>query len=338
MPNSIQSPTIAPAINNSIARAIRFLLAVALLSMLIYPTFNTTAAEDESTPQIMLGIWQPPAPGDLRPLEQMEHDIGRAVDIIPWYQAWGSKDYSAFRADKVQQVLDRNAIPMITWEPWDTKHGTHQPQFALRQIPKGKFDHYIWSWARGAAAIDGPILIRFAHEMNGNWYPWAIGVNGTTEQHYKDAWRHIVGIFRAAGADNVQFVWSPNKDYPGATPLASVYPGDDIVDWLAIDGYNFGTASEGQSWRSFNETFKPTYDQLAEIADKPVMIAETGSAEIGGDKAAWIREGLDHANLTTAYPALRAVVWFNQVGSGNWPVTSSQSAFESFADTVGRWP
>jgi hypothetical protein len=40
------------------------------------------------------------------------------------------------------------------------------------------------------------------------------------------------------------------------------------------------------------EIFGYSYDKLAAMAKKPMMIAETASAESGGDKAVWIRKSL----------------------------------------------
>jgi beta-mannanase len=173
--------------------------------------------------------------------------------------------------------------------------------------------------------------------MNGNWYPWAVGVNGNSSGDYINAWRHVHGIFEAEGADNVQWIWSPNRDYPGATALNTLYPGDEYADWVGIDGYNFGTEKSGMSWRSFNETFKGTYDIVTGLSSRPVMIGETGSTETGGDKAAWIREGLSPENLAANFPRLKALIYFNQVGSGNWPLSTSQSATRAFAETVQAW-
>ena len=58
--------------------------------------------------------------------------------------------------------------------------------------------------SRGSAAS---VYLRFAHEMNGYWYPWSHGPRG-----YVFAWRRIVRIFDVAGARNVRFVWSVNPN------------------------------------------------------------------------------------------------------------------------------
>lgn len=321
-------------------RFFRFsLMALIATSLAVTPmlTIGSSTPASASSHQVMLGIWQPPSPGDFRPLDNLQQSLGVDVDIIPWYQAWDSSTNSAFRADKVREVHNRGAIPMITWEPWNTSKGVNQPQYSLKQISGGAHDSYIRGWARSAAQINGTIYLRFAHEMNGNWYPWAAGVNGNNAGDYVNAWNHVVDIFRAEGADNVQWVWSPNKDYPGATDLRSLFPGDSRVDWLAIDGYNFGTAKAGQQWRSFNDTFKGTYDIITSFSERPVMIGETGSTEVGGDKAAWIRDGMSPANLAQHFPRLHAIIYFNQVGSGNWPLETSAAAKNAFADTVKTW-
>ena len=82
---------------------------------------------------------------------------------------------------------------------------------------------YIRSWARALAAFDGPVRLRFAQEMNGDWYPWGAGTNGNTPAEFVSAWRHVHDIFAAAGATNVQWVWSPVSGAPSA-----VLPGRSV--------------------------------------------------------------------------------------------------------------
>ena len=122
-------------------------------------------------------------------------------------------------------VERRGSIPEITWEPWDTTKplGASQPRYSLRNIADGKFDSYIRTWARTLAAYGGEVQLRFAQEMNGDWYPWGRGTNGNTPAEFVKAWRHVHDIFTAAGATNVQWVWRPRVR--GAAP---VLPGRSV--------------------------------------------------------------------------------------------------------------
>ena len=85
------------------------------------------------------------------------------------------------------------------------------------------------------------------------------------------------------------WVFSPNVDsVPGDAwnQWTNYYPGDGYVDWMAFDGYNWGTVQTGSTWRSF--TASRARSTRARGRGKPIMIPEIASAEQGGDKAAWI--------------------------------------------------
>jgi beta-mannanase len=139
-------------------------------------------------------------------------------------------------------------------------------------------------------------------------------------------------VFTSVGARNVTFVWVPNAIYPGSIPLAGLYPGDAYVDWVGLDGYNWGTnPTKPAGWTSFRNVVRPTYDALGALAPgKPVMVAETGSSEYGGSKAAWIADAL--ATLPTEFPRIRALVWFDWNAEGmDWVIESSATAQSAFA-------
>src|SRR5690606_18317976 len=130
----------------------------------------------------------------------------------------------------VKKVQRRGSVPMITWEPWDPALGVNQFEYSLESIVQGKHDRYIKEWARMSRRTHGKILLRFAHEMNGNWYPWATQVNGNSPELYIRAWKHVYQLFSRAGAYNVEFVWSPTRVYNGSASIAEMYPGDRYVD------------------------------------------------------------------------------------------------------------
>ena len=63
------------------------------------------------------------------------------------------------------------------------------------------------------------------------------------------------------------------------------------------------------------------------------MIPETASAELGGDKAAWIAAMLPA--LESTFPAIKALLWFEMNKETDWRIESSagtQSAFTSMAN------
>ena len=75
----------------------------------------------------------------------------------------------------------------------------------MNDIIAGKHDKYIDDWAAGARSFGGEIWVRWGHEMNGNWYPWSSGNNGSDAQIWSKAYRHIHDRFRRAGASNVRW-------------------------------------------------------------------------------------------------------------------------------------
>ena len=104
----------------------------------------------------------------------------------------------------------------------------------------GDHDDYIDSWAEAAAEYGDPILLRPFHEMNGFWYPWSVGVNGNTPETYVAGWRHVVDRFRAAGADNVSFVWSINT-------LASFDEGRGVEEAYRVTRTSIGLRHRGST-------------------------------------------------------------------------------------------
>jgi mannan endo-1,4-beta-mannosidase len=212
---------------------------------------------------------------------------------------------------------------MMTWEPWPGPLGP---------IVAGESDGYIRDYASAAAAFGSPMMLRFGHEMNLRGISWS----GTPDL-YRAAWARIHSIFTDTGASNVRFVWSPHVVGRNATSFTHYYPGHDLVDWVALDGYNWGRRRWRNRWQTFDAIFAASYRAIAELApDKPVVIAEIGCAERGGDKATWMRDALFDAIPGGSYPALRAIVWFDQfpAGHADWRIGSSPGAMAAWRDAV----
>jgi beta-mannanase len=295
------------------------------------------------TPLLELGLYDPGCPPRLAPLTELEQLLGAPVKVISWYQAWGSGSSQCY-PHLVLEAQQRGLKPLITWEPWklptELPAGTPpqaQPDFCLEKIASGLYDNYTRSWARALARAAVPVLLRPMHEMNGNWYPWGGMVNDNHPATFTWAWKHLRRLFLQEGAHNVRWVWCPfahSVPNVAQNSLEAYFPGEAEIDWLALDIYNHVT--RGARWHSFNHAFEEPYRRLCALApDKPMMIAEIGCAEAGGDKAAWIKEAL-HA-LSEKYQRVEVLVWFNVNKECDWRIESSHQALRAFREMAPRF-
>lgn len=253
-------------------------------------------------------------------LDSYSQEVGRRPAIVGAYKRW---DVAPFYEPELRQIASRGAVPMIGWEPWnEDDHG-----FRLKAIAHGRYDAYIRRSAWEAREWGGPILVRFGQEMNGSWAPWQRGVDGTTGPRFVAAWRHIVRIFRQVGASNVSWVWCPYVNN-GRLPFKDFYPGDRWVDWLALDGFNWGAPI---AWQTFPTIFDRSYRTLTRMSRKPILIAEIGSNEAGGDKAAWVRRTL---HQLPRLKRVRAVVWFDATDGSDFRIDSSAGALAAFRQGI----
>jgi mannan endo-1,4-beta-mannosidase len=168
------------------------------------------------------------------------------------------------------------------------------------------------------------VLISFAHEMNGNWYPWGVGHASPAE--FVAAWRHVVDVFRAAGATNVTWVWTVNSISYAAGDLVRWWPGANWVDLVGVDGY-FSSNDD-----SYSSIFGSTIKQVRSFAKKPVVIAETA---VGGiqDRERDIRQLFDGARSD----GVISLLWFDQrqyPQDRDWRLEGDPAAIAAFKAAV----
>jgi hypothetical protein len=205
----------------------------------------------------------------------------------------------------VEQVAAVDGIALLTLEP----HGgleTVTPEAAaeLAEVLNGY-------WVGSGV----PTIVRFAHEMNGSWYPW-----GQQPAAYVAAFRIVADAIHA-GAPASAMAWAPNEGsgYPfsggefafdddaldtngdGAItnaddPYAPYWPGDDAVDWVGMSLYHWGLAYPwGENELPADGTFRALltggitgahdgqveipdfYATYADGHDKPMGIFETAA-------------------------------------------------------------
>jgi len=171
----------------------------------------------------------------------------------------------------------------------------------LADVAQGLYDPYISQWARDAATWGKPFFLRFAHEIGNPRYPWSAAHNRTED--YILAWWHVRAVFDSLGARNAIWVWTPFKE-----KMLACYPGERQVDWVAMDIFNYGSWARGGDWANFDQIASAQYRELL-LLGKPIMIAEVGSVDIGGNRGVWYREMLEH--VSRKFTNVKAVVFFD---------------------------
>ena len=257
-----------------------------------------------------------PAATDRRTAQTaFETMIGRTVSLdreyYTWNAPWPTAD-DAWSRDQGRTLFiswnSRNADK--TWTSWSS-------------IASGAWDATIDARAADLAAFGAPVIFSFHHEPEGD--------PAGTAAEFIAAYRHVRDRFQADGVTNVLYAWTMSASSFGTASANAYYPGDDAVDVVASDGYNwaFCPTRPTATWRTFEQVFT-AFHAFGAAHDKPMVIAEWGSNEdptIIGRKATWIDEA---ATQMMRWPDIRGAIYYNENIACPRQVDSSASSLASF--------
>ena len=190
----------------------------------------------------------------------------------------------------------------------------NEPNFQLSDVIAGSYDSYIREFADRRQGLGPPLLPPLQLGDERQLVPLVGGrqrqQDGRVRRRLAPRARHLHRRRR----DQRDLGLVPERRSRQAVQnLASLYPGDDYVDWTGLDGYNWGTnPARPDRWpASTSSTARPTTQITGTIApSKPLMIGEVGSTEYGGSKATWISDML--SEIPTDYPKIRGLLWFDK--------------------------
>ncbi len=263
----------------------------------------------------LLGVYYGNQGWNMNQVRAMESWQGKRHAVVNLFTDWS---YSTAVMDnlfirQLPTIWQNGNVPMISWMPYT--HGKNTPANVEVRIAKGLHDDYIEHWAEqlkiflsGEDGIyntrdDRRVYIRLAHEMNGNWFPWSAKNNSNNPVDFIYMWQHVVDIFDSKGLDftHVQWVWCVNNRDVGNYRAEQYYPGHAFVDWVAIDGFNWGASQSWSHWRTPQQVFGRMLKRIRTISKKPVAITEFGSTSrtsAGNNvktKSLWFRQFLSYA-------------------------------------------
>ncbi len=248
----------------------------------------------------------------------------------------------------LEAIWNGGAIPCLTWEPMSVIDQI-ETTIPYEDILDGLYDPYLFAIADDIKSWEKPLVIRFAHEMNLSRYHWGTQLadyGPESPEIYKKMFRYVVDAFKSKQVINVFWAFCPNVDSipnDAWNVPRNYYPGDQYVDLLGMDGYNWDISSElatsrkllwTSPWRSFEQIFKPLYLQLKKIAPrKPIVVFETASVQRSGGqrKVQWIQDALEVSKKW----GIKGIVWFQANKEEDWRIEqfednslSSQPSFQ----------
>lgn len=212
----------------------------------------------------------------------IEHEKSNNIDGVPFKKM---KNW-------IKEIYDRGGVSTISWHmdnpltmknSWDTTSGS------LRSIlPNGEKHKLYMSWLDQAAQFIGnlkgsdgkkiPILYRPFHELTGNWFWWC--KNNASAQEFKEIWRFTIHYLRETKKINNLIIVYNTADFKSKKEFLEYYPGDDVVDVLSFDKYQYTNPVTDSSFITEVQNQLKIMNEVAVEHQKPMAIAETGYEQI----------------------------------------------------------
>jgi hypothetical protein len=143
----------------------------------------------------------------------------------------------------------------------------------LTSCAAGSYNKYWTQFATSLQTngIQNSTIVRLGWEFNGDWYVW----KATNQTAFATCWRQIVKTIRAV-TPNVKFDWNvirgSSPGAPGDT-IMQTYPGNDVVDIVGVDSYDW--------WRTWEQQLNDKWGlnfwlQFAKDHGKKLSVPEWG--------------------------------------------------------------
>jgi hypothetical protein len=237
--------------------------------------------------------------------------------VVNYYSGWDEP----FNASFAQGAYADGIETFVEMEPWNCYSCDGDSVPAMTDIAAGGYDGYLTGFGQAIKAFGHPVLVTFAHEMNGGWYPWGYdGSEGTTPEQWIAAWDHVVTVVNGQAPGLVTWVWAANVEL-GATSVAQYWPGAQYVGEVGLDGY---LSSDSDTYQS---EFGQTVTDVRALTDRPIWITETGvnQDDSAGQRLADLAAAVKQAGLT-------GMLYFDQ-----GPAALSTEEEQLLAGVIGPW-
>ena len=242
--------------------------------------------------------------------------IGMQPNLAIRYFNWDATPPASF----VEQSAAAGAESLLELEPRD---------ISLQDIIAGDGDAYRERVGKDLAATRSQIMLSFAPEMDGKWYPWRFGHRSA--RTFRRAWRHVYRVITGIAGTKITWVWQISHEFSQSEALHPLWPGRNFVSMVGIDGYYETSHS------TFHRIFGKTIKTVRTFTTKPVLITETAVGQDAGRsvKIPGLFDGMQRFDV-------RGIVWFdiNQTGSVHhqrWALEGHPGEIAAFRKGLAAW-
>ncbi|HMG64280.1 MAG TPA: glycosyl hydrolase [Streptosporangiaceae bacterium] len=267
--------------------------------------------------QCYFGVWDDgsgyPSDGVSYSWAGVEKFAAAKVLSATYYMSW----LAPFPTGLNNLAKQNGATLYLNLEPQNPWGGGANP--SMSDIAAGKYDaSYLAPLGNAIKAGGHNVLLTFAHEMNGSWYPWGSGA--ITPAQWVAAWKHVYTTVKAAAGGLASFAWCPNNNDVG--PVTPYWPGQAFCDQAAFDGY-LNTTSSSQTFSSF---IAPTVAEIRKLTSGSVWNAETGV--LGTNREARITAFVNDMHAA-------GLLGFTQFNEGDYLLDASETS--ALTAAVNAW-
>jgi hypothetical protein len=266
-------------------------------------------------PRCLIGLATGAGLDDLSILESVETRLGRRMSLDRIYRNWDD----AVPDEREAETIANGRIPIVSFN--GRRDGS---LVSWASVASGAEDARLRAIASGFEALGRTSFVIY-HQNPDKDSPEF----GTPEE-YRAAYRHVVDVFRLVGSGHVTFAWTMRSpSFPARAD--EFYPGDDVVDWIGANAYNYADPSNGGRWLSLRALLSD-FVSWSRPHHKLLMVPEFASIEDPNDstrKANWLS---DAVGALRELADVRAVAYFDS--DGDLSLDSSNKAFAAFTSTA----
>lgn len=295
-----------------------------------------TESNDEALPfaerdGVLLGVAVPEGRATL--VRDLEVETGASFPVIRTFARWDS----TFPDADQQALLDAGRRLHLSVRPSVSGQPILWRDIADAQPGDPLYDELV-DWADRMIAVGPGHYFTINHEPETS----ESAANGSPED-FVAMWRRFVEVLRAQGGDDVVVVWTMTSGSFADGRADEFYPGDDFVDVIGADVYNWYTCQGSD--RPWVDLESLLVDPLAfaKAHDKPLALPEFASSEDRNEperKASWLRDAAATLDREDIAEDIEFAAWFNVTApGGTWPECvwshdsngTSAAAFGEFA-------